>query len=214
MSDTPTSGEFAEQFGEKPVMRSEVDATRIGQLEKELADTKRELEMVREGVGSAWSQGTLVMRNDVGPLYGVQLLETLPISGGFLQQMPTRGDLDAVRKFPRVQAGYEVLLAHYLKLRSKSEQPTAEPRYTLAEAIDKIVDGLRLEWRVVTSEYSYSECVIGASMYRLQFDGQGWFYAINKRRYTRCATYEDGQNYCLADYKTRFRAEIERAVKS
>ena len=47
MSDTPTSGEFAEQFGEKPVMRSEVDATRIGQLEKELADTKRELEMVK-----------------------------------------------------------------------------------------------------------------------------------------------------------------------
>ena len=208
MSDTPTSGEFAEQFGEKPVMRSEVDATRIGQLEKELADTKRELEMVREGVGSAWSQGTLVMRNDVGPLYGVQLLETLPISGGFLQQMPTRGDLDAVRKFPRVQAGYEVLLAHYLKLRSKSEQPTAEPRYTLAEAIDKILDGLRLEWE---EDAFYGKCSID---YRIYKNSYGHWYSSRQFGPRPCDSIDHGKQLCLADYKNRFRAEIERAVKS
>lgn len=86
-----------------------------------------------------------------------------------------------------------------------------EPTYTMQQAIDKIVGGLVLEWVVITTEYS--ECTMMGWKYRLEFDGQGWFYAINDRQYTRCATYDDGANYCLDDYKSRFRAEIERNIE-
>jgi hypothetical protein len=56
MTTQPTSGEFAEEMmrSEYPtadfipdVQPVKVHATRIAELEKELADTKRELEMVR-----------------------------------------------------------------------------------------------------------------------------------------------------------------------
>ena len=89
--------------------------------------------------------------------------------------------------------------------------------YTLAEAIDKILDGLRLEWferdgRNVTGHLAES------------FDG--WYLATYHKAYFRrsqqCEWFElrevggieENKNYCLADYKSRFRAEIERAVKS
>jgi hypothetical protein len=52
-----------------------------------------------------------------GPVYGVELIDTLPLgNGGMSQQMPTRDDLKNVRRVDggeRVAAGYEVLLAHY-----------------------------------------------------------------------------------------------------
>lgn len=52
-----------------------------------------------------------------GPVYGVELIDTLPLgSGGMLQQMPDRDDLKNARRVDggeRVAAGYEVLLAHY-----------------------------------------------------------------------------------------------------
>lgn len=59
---------------------------------------------------------------ETGPIYGVPLLETLPLgtNGGMLQQMPTRQDLQDVRQFcERACAGYEVLLSHY---RAKCER--------------------------------------------------------------------------------------------
>ena len=55
-----------------------------------------------------------------GPIYGVELIDTLPIgTGSMLQQMPDREDLQATRKFSdRTAAGYEVLLSHW---RAQSE---------------------------------------------------------------------------------------------
>jgi hypothetical protein len=53
---------------------------------------------------------------EVGPIYNVPLIETLPLgsNGGMLQQMPNRQDLEDVRQMSeRVVAGYEVLLNHY-----------------------------------------------------------------------------------------------------
>jgi len=51
-----------------------------------------------------------------GPVYGVLLIDTLPIGSGMLQQMPSRYDLEMCRKrSERVVAGYEVLLSHYLE---------------------------------------------------------------------------------------------------
>lgn len=56
-------------------------------------------------------------RDEVGPVYGVPLLDTLPI-GGMLQQLPSRQDLDDVKTLSvRTVAGYEVLLAHYVEAR-------------------------------------------------------------------------------------------------
>ena len=54
---------------------------------------------------------------ETGPIYNVPLIDTLPLgSGGVLQQMPSRDDLQSCSKrFMRVAAAYEVLLNHYRK---------------------------------------------------------------------------------------------------
>lgn len=56
--------------------------------------------------------------SDRGPIYNVQLIDTLPLgTGGMLQQMPDRKDLEKVLHISqRTVAGYEVLLSHYLAL--------------------------------------------------------------------------------------------------
>jgi hypothetical protein len=60
--------------------------------------------------------------SEVGPVYGVDLIKTLPLgSGGMLQAMPSCDDLNNVVESGvggcgRVVAGYEVLLSHYHRL--------------------------------------------------------------------------------------------------
>jgi hypothetical protein len=50
-----------------------------------------------------------------GPIYGVELIDSLPLDGGSMTQaMPSRRDLDDVlKRSQRTVAGYEVLLEHY-----------------------------------------------------------------------------------------------------
>jgi hypothetical protein len=57
-------------------------------------------------------------REEVGPVYGVKLIDSLPLNGGTMYQaMPSRADLEQVRKInERVAAGFEVLLGHYRQL--------------------------------------------------------------------------------------------------
>jgi hypothetical protein len=66
------------------------------------------------------------MKNAVeyGPLYGTELIETLPIgTGPMVQAMPSLADLEQVKRSnQRVVAGYEVLLAHYRDLRERCER--------------------------------------------------------------------------------------------
>jgi len=70
---------------------------------------------------------------EVGPVYGVPLIKTMPLGSGTMQQqMPTRQDLQDVRqRSERVVAGYEVLLSHYYATKSLLEAVTevlkAEP---------------------------------------------------------------------------------------
>lgn len=56
------------------------------------------------------------MTTETGPIYGIPLIDSLPLGNdGMLQQMPSRHDLawcQDVNAY-RVAAGYEVLLAHY-----------------------------------------------------------------------------------------------------
>lgn len=53
--------------------------------------------------------------NDHGPLYRVQLIDSLPLGdGGFRQAMPNSEDLRQVQQVnQRVVAGYEVLLRYF-----------------------------------------------------------------------------------------------------
>lgn len=56
-----------------------------------------------------------------GPMFDVvELLYVLPVSpgkpGGMLQQLPSYADLRAImQRHPRIVAGYEVLLCHFLR---------------------------------------------------------------------------------------------------
>lgn len=56
---------------------------------------------------------------ECGPIYGVELLLTLPLDGGSMRQaLPSRADLDDIRRMrisgsDRIVAGFEVLTEHY-----------------------------------------------------------------------------------------------------
>ena len=57
---------------------------------------------------------------EVGPIYGVPLIRTLPlgVNGVIVQQMPSRADLVDAKNHcsnERVAAGYEVILNHYVR---------------------------------------------------------------------------------------------------
>lgn len=56
-----------------------------------------------------------------GPIYGVPLIDDLPLGTGPMKQaMPSSDDLAAVAEInQRTVAGYEVLLAHYQDLRCR-----------------------------------------------------------------------------------------------
>lgn len=52
------------------------------------------------------------MSENTGPIYGVNLIDSLPIGGGMKQSMPSRRDLVEVSEVnQRVVAGYEVAIA-------------------------------------------------------------------------------------------------------
>ena len=52
-----------------------------------------------------------------GPVYGVRLLETLPLgNSNMLQALPNKADLKQVQRISeRTVAGFEVLTAHYME---------------------------------------------------------------------------------------------------
>jgi hypothetical protein len=52
--------------------------------------------------------------SEQGPIYGVELIDRLPLDGGMWQALPSRDDLEQTRKRnDRVAAGFEVLTEHY-----------------------------------------------------------------------------------------------------
>ena len=58
----------------------------------------------------------MMMTQETGPIYGIPLIDKLPLGeGGMLQQMPSRDALECCldSDLDSVAAGYEVLLAHY-----------------------------------------------------------------------------------------------------
>ena len=67
----------------------------------------------------------------VGPIYGVQLLDSLPLDGRMRQALPDADDLVRVRNMSeRTAAGYEVLLEHYRRLQ------------TIVDRLPKTADGV------------------------------------------------------------------------
>lgn len=91
-----------------------------------------------------------------GPIYSVELIDTLPMNPRYpdsmLQQMPSRGDLDAIREdHTRVAAGYEVLLQHYRESQARLAAIREQVQYwsyctsegmraTCPEKVDELAD--------------------------------------------------------------------------
>ena len=89
------------------------------------------------------------------------------------------------------------------------EQP--EPTYTISQAIDKIVDGLVLEW-VDDANDSTAVAIFGI-VYEVKTNGRRIEWWCRGSGYNYCGTKDTAKSQCLDDYKSRFRAEIEKAVK-
>lgn len=83
--------------------------------------------------------------SEKGPIYGVELIDSLPLGkSGMLQAMPTRDDLRSVR-CERVAAGYEVLLAHYLELKKRVDREVSEAeKFAWGERHDLGISGCDL----------------------------------------------------------------------
>ncbi len=75
------------------------------------------------------------IEQDSGPIYGVRLIDSLPLGGGGMSQaMPTRKDLQQVGKVNnRTAAGYEVLLHHYRQRGDKIER--------MKEMLESVISG-------------------------------------------------------------------------
>lgn len=74
---------------------------------------------------------------DSGPIYGVRLIRDLPIgTGGMLQAMPSRNDLEQVKTISeRTVAGYEVLLSHYVAMKEKADKLEATLRCVVKNCV-------------------------------------------------------------------------------
>ena len=68
----------------------------------------------------------LVNKNESGPIYGIQLIDSLPLGVGdnpLLQAMPGREELKKVQEISsRTVGGFEVLLHHYRQLLAERER--------------------------------------------------------------------------------------------
>lgn len=77
--------------------------------------------LARDGPGFLIGGESMEMR--VGPVYGVTLIDSLPLDGGMKQAMPNEDDLRRVLKVSvRTVAGYEVLLEHFRRQESEIEK--------------------------------------------------------------------------------------------
>lgn len=83
-----------------------------------------------------------VKPNETGPIYGVKLIDTLPLgTGGMLQELPNRDDLEYVRKHSlRTVAGYEVLLRHYKNAIQRVDELESEVIRLKLELSNKSID--------------------------------------------------------------------------
>lgn len=111
---------------------------------------------------------------------------------------------------------YRLAMAKGIELeRRRAEQP--EPTYTILQAIDRIVDGLRLDWVEDSSSSvvfgGVSSCATMFGKYRVNWGNSAVFFPNVMRGYREYAdSIDHGKQLCLEDYRTRFRAELEKAV--
>jgi hypothetical protein len=66
--------------------------------------------------------------SEKGPIYGIELLKSLPLDGGTMKQaLPNRHDLVQTRSYhDRVSAGFEVLTEHYRRAMAENERLRVE----------------------------------------------------------------------------------------
>lgn len=100
------------------------------------------------------------MMSETGPIYGVDLIDSLPIGykeeGGWRQQLPSRADLIGVKDYrdgQRVVAGYEVLLCHWRAQGDENER--------LRATVGDIHNDPDTTWQmtVLISEWAHEHCL-------------------------------------------------------
>lgn len=89
--------------------------------------------------------------------------------------------------------------------------------YTMQQAIDRIVDGLALEWVDDTQfgKGSIKTAVTTESLmidYRIYKNNYGHWYSSTMFTARPCKSFDHAKQLCLDDYRKRFRVEIERAA--
>ncbi|CAB4191425.1 hypothetical protein UFOVP1229_29 [uncultured Caudovirales phage] len=164
--EPPSAGQFAEQFGDKPVCKGEVH------IRASMAATSLAVEIAEsiEKSDGSWAYEGDDLPGQIAP--------------------------------------------HLLPVLMELESRNVEPTYTMSQAIDRIVDGLGLEWkdddvggrvRRITSSNG-----IFASYRVVEFGDR--FVAVIPSGNVVCGSIQHGQQLCLNVEKRRFRAEIENAV--
>ena len=122
-----------------------------------------------------------MMKPEVGPIYGVPLLDSLQLDGSSMRQaLPSAADLRKVRQISeRTAAGYEVVLEHYKRLQATVDK--------LPETLDhvRIVPGMRLLYIHPRSGTIYETGRVGLDLGHAwnNHDGRG---GIHRMTWTDC----------------------------
>lgn len=110
---------------------------------------------------------------EVGPIYGVPLIDSLPISKeGFCQAMPSRHDLEMARNYhERLVAGYEVLLSHFILLNDLHKDITSPNQDLQMQHMTEpeLAEHLNRQLRFIKS--CQTSDTIGAMLIIFQTDG-------------------------------------------
>jgi hypothetical protein len=89
--------------------------------------------------------------SEVGPIYGVELIDSLPIGdGSCFQALPSRADLDGVKNYrqgTRVVAGFEVLLNHW-----REQQGEINRLQAIETAARALMQAAADQWHAAYSE--------------------------------------------------------------
>ncbi len=92
----------------------------------------------RRGQGQGEREGDGMSKTgEFGPIYNVELIDELPLSGAITQAMPSRRDLDQVNEISsRVVAGYEVLLAHWHEQNKVIEKNLHDFKFKIGDVVE------------------------------------------------------------------------------
>jgi len=241
MTSEPTAESFAEQFGDKPVCNGDSFQSRVSlwmqacfgdEISRDIVERnhrflEESLELV-QSMGATASEAHQLVDYVFGRPVGEPTQETGGVMVTLAALCLAAGmDMDQLAEIElgRIWGKVEQIRAKQASKPKHSPLPQhPEPTYTMQQAVDKIVDGLVLEWDGRTERVA-AKTVFGEYVVYLagtESHGQWWSWHLEPvggdyiANGEVDASGEDGRlkalRECLDDYKSRFRAEIEKAV--